>query len=347
MSLDFEDESVASNVEASVNTTQRVHAADKRMINSSTDVNQLVPFKYKWAWHFYLDACANNWMPMEFDLKTDVAHWLSPDMLTPADRLIIAKSLWALQDAAQRGSGQVAMGLYRYITAPEGRQYILRQGFEEMLQPHAFAYMTEAIQVDISNMAPSNVEERNGFLAPHISVLTTPTFKTGTLEANRELVKAIVVYGCLVKGLFGMVNFADTLGLGHRNRMPSYVAMTRNMVRDQVMHCTFNIEVIEAIKIENPALWSSVFQAQLRQLFVQAVRIEMADIERTRPHEAANALAYLQVIANRRASQIGLDAIFPNTKNPYPYMGELLGLRRDDAITAKVAENKTTGTLEW
>jgi hypothetical protein len=29
---------------------RRVNAADKRIINGKTDVNQLVPFKYKWAW---------------------------------------------------------------------------------------------------------------------------------------------------------------------------------------------------------------------------------------------------------------------------------------------------------
>ena len=29
--------------------TQRVRASDKRIINGATDVNQLVPFKYKWA----------------------------------------------------------------------------------------------------------------------------------------------------------------------------------------------------------------------------------------------------------------------------------------------------------
>ncbi|PIR09007.1 MAG: ribonucleotide-diphosphate reductase subunit beta, partial [Gallionellaceae bacterium CG11_big_fil_rev_8_21_14_0_20_60_62] len=38
----------------------RIRAEDKRIINSSADVNQLVPFKYKWAWEKYLAACANH-----------------------------------------------------------------------------------------------------------------------------------------------------------------------------------------------------------------------------------------------------------------------------------------------
>jgi ribonucleoside-diphosphate reductase beta chain len=48
---------------------RRVNAADKRIINGQTDVNQLVPFKYKWAWEKYLATCANHWMPQEVNMN--------------------------------------------------------------------------------------------------------------------------------------------------------------------------------------------------------------------------------------------------------------------------------------
>jgi hypothetical protein len=38
----------------------RVNADDKRVVNAKTDVNQLVPFKDKWAWDKYLAGCANH-----------------------------------------------------------------------------------------------------------------------------------------------------------------------------------------------------------------------------------------------------------------------------------------------
>ena len=40
---------------------RRIRVEDKRVINGGTDVNQLVPFKYKWAWEKYksLDAARN------------------------------------------------------------------------------------------------------------------------------------------------------------------------------------------------------------------------------------------------------------------------------------------------
>ncbi len=41
----------------------RIKVDEKRIINCRADLNQLVPFKYEWAWQKYLDACANHWMP--------------------------------------------------------------------------------------------------------------------------------------------------------------------------------------------------------------------------------------------------------------------------------------------
>ena len=38
------------------------------MINCRADLNQLVPFKYDWAWQKYLDGCANHWMPQEVNM---------------------------------------------------------------------------------------------------------------------------------------------------------------------------------------------------------------------------------------------------------------------------------------
>ena len=47
----------------------RVQVDQKMMINCKADLNQLVPFKYDWAWQKYLDGSANHWMPQEINMK--------------------------------------------------------------------------------------------------------------------------------------------------------------------------------------------------------------------------------------------------------------------------------------
>jgi ribonucleoside-diphosphate reductase beta chain len=60
----------------------RVSVDEKAMINCRADLNQLVPFKYDWAWQKYLDGCANHWMPQEVNMTADISLWKDPNGLT-------------------------------------------------------------------------------------------------------------------------------------------------------------------------------------------------------------------------------------------------------------------------
>ncbi len=59
-SASLEQLDVAPGLEELEMGAQRVQVDDKAMINCRADLNQLVPFKYEWAWQKYLDGCANH-----------------------------------------------------------------------------------------------------------------------------------------------------------------------------------------------------------------------------------------------------------------------------------------------
>ena len=101
---------------------RRVNVSDKRIINGSTDVNQLVPFKYKWAWDKYLSACANHWMPQEIQMSRDIALWKDPNGLTEDERRIVKRNLGFFVTADSLAANNIVLGTYRHITAPECRQ---------------------------------------------------------------------------------------------------------------------------------------------------------------------------------------------------------------------------------
>ena len=122
----------------------RVRAEDKRVINARTDVNQLVPFKYKWAWEKYLAGCANHWMPQEVNMNRDIALWKNPNGLTDDERLIVKRNLGFFVTADSLAANNIVLGTYRHITAPECRQYLLRQAFEEAIHTHAYQYIAES-----------------------------------------------------------------------------------------------------------------------------------------------------------------------------------------------------------
>ena len=105
--------SVIADDTAPVATTQRVKAADKRIINGRTDVNQLVPFKYKWAWEKYLASCSNHWMPQEINMSRDIATWKDPNGLTDDERRIVKRNLGFFVTADSLAANNIVLGTYR------------------------------------------------------------------------------------------------------------------------------------------------------------------------------------------------------------------------------------------
>ncbi|MFK3910457.1 ribonucleotide-diphosphate reductase subunit beta, partial [Pseudomonas monteilii] len=107
-------------------SSARVAVDEKRMINCRADLNQLVPFKYDWAWQKYLDGCANHWMPQEVNMTADIALWRAQDGLTEDERRIVMRNLGFFSTADSLVANNLALAVYRLITNPECRQYILR-----------------------------------------------------------------------------------------------------------------------------------------------------------------------------------------------------------------------------
>ena len=127
---------------------RRIRVEDKRVINGGTDVNQLVPFKYKWAWEKYLSSCANHWMPQEINMSRDISLWKDPNGLTADERRLIKRNLGFFVTADSLAANNIVLGTYRHISAPECRQYLLRQAFEEAIHTHAYQYIVESLGLD-------------------------------------------------------------------------------------------------------------------------------------------------------------------------------------------------------
>src|SRR5258705_991286 len=199
-------------VEAS--SARRVNAADKRIINGQTDVNQLVPFKYKWAWEKYLSACANHWMPQEIQMSRDIALWKDPNGLSEDERRLVKRNLGFFVTADSLAANNIVLGTYRHITAPECRQYLLRQAFEEAIHTHAYQYIVESLGLDDGEVFNAyheipSIRDKDEFLIPFIDILTDPTFRTGTPEADQKLLRSLIVFACVMEGLFFYVGFSQ------------------------------------------------------------------------------------------------------------------------------------------
>ena len=612
-------------------SNDRISAVDKRIINGKTDVNQLVPFKYKWAWEKYLATCANHWMPQEVSMQRDIEQWKT-GKLSESEQRLVMRNLGFFTTADSLAANNIVLGTYRQITAPECRQFLLRQAFEEaihcyvdgteiltedgfmdfrLLTPelkvaqwhengaidfvvpdeilhdpyhgtiyaltgerfaydvtpdhrcvlmdksgvsiktakevfstnnadqrvplagwysggrddlestdiialafalgvelidgqfvltnkqaitkfqtlgypttyptnhpaitgdiiagtfewlkpsdvsakwilefftwwplfkmqvrtnpdvirkidalaalaemhsvnikgttlylncstsvahyaesvstakkrlyaydghvhcvgvptgmiivryngkvsvsgntHAYQYIVESLGLDEGEVFNAyheikSIRDKDEFLVPYIDALTDPEFKTGTLATDQQLLKSLIVFACIMEGLFFYVGFVQILALGRQNKMPGAAEQYQYILRDESMHCNFGIDLINTIKMENPHVWTEEFKQELLGIFKQAVLLEYAYAEDTMPQGVLGLNApmfeeYLRFICNRRTTQIGLPELFPGAENPFPWMSEMIDLKKEkNFFETRVTEYQSGGALNW
>lgn len=349
---------VAAGLEELEMGAARVQVDDKRMINCRADVNQLVPFKYDWAWQKYIDGCANHWMPQEINMTADVATWKSSEGLTDDERRIVMRSLGYFSTADSLVANNLVLAIYRHITNPECRQYLLRQSFEEAIHTHAYQYCVESLGMDageVFNMyreVPS-VAAKAAWSISHTKSLGDPTFSTGTREKDQELLRNLIGFYAVTEGIFFYCGFTQILSMGRRNKMTGVAEQFQYILRDESMHLNFGIDVINQIKLENPHLWTPEFQQEVIQMILEGTQLEINYARDTMPRgvlgmNAAMMEEYLQFIANRRLAQLGLPEQFKGAQNPFPWMSEIMDLRKEkNFFETRVIEYQTGGALSW
>jgi len=336
---------------------KRINAEDKRLLNCrAVDVNQLMPLKYKWAWEHYLNGCANHWMPTEVPMQKDIELWKS-NKLTADERKVIMRTLGFFSTAESLVGNNIVLAIFKHITNPEARQYLLRQSFEEAIHTHTFHYICESLGLDereVFNMyhEVNSIHEKDTFEMRLTADIMEPGFSTDTTEGKQRFVKNLVGFYVIMEGIFFYSGFVMMLSFHRQNRMTGVGEQFQYILRDETIHLNFGIDLINGIKAENTDLWTPEFQRELRELIEQAVELEIAFAEDTLPRGILGLNAglfreYVQHIADRRLERIGLTTHY-GSKNPFPWMSETIDLGKEkNFFETRVTEYQTGGALNW
>lgn len=339
-------------------TTKRITADDKRIINNkNADVNQLIPIKYTWAWQYYLDACANHWMPQEVSMQRDIEQWKDPNMFTEDERRVIKRNLGFFTTADTLVANNLVLVIYNHIQAPECRQYLLRQAFEEAIHTHAYQYIPQSLgfdEAELYNMyreVPS-IHAKAEFEARITADMLQPGFETETFQGKQKLVGNLIGYSAIMEGIFFYSAFVMLLSFGRSNRLPGACEQIQYILRDESMHLNFGLDLINAIKAENPEVWTPEFQESQVQKIKDGVELEIQYAVDCLPNGLLGLThdllkEYIQYVADRRLEKLGLPKQY-KAGNPFPWMSELIDLRKEkNFFETRVTEYQVGGSLSW
>lgn len=337
--------------------TKRVNAEDKRLINcKAVDVNQLMPMKYHWAWEHYLNANKNHWLPSEVSMQRDIELWKS-NRLSADERSVIMRNLGFFSTAESLVGNNIVLAIFKHVTNPECRQYLLRQAFEEAVHTHTFHYICESLALDereIFNMyhEVNSISEKDQFEMKLTTDILDPNFSTDTVEGIQTFLKNLVGFYVIMEGIFFYSGFVMMLSFHRQNRMTGIGEQFQYIMRDESIHMNFGLDLINGIKQENPEAWTPEFQAQIQQMIEKAVELEINYAQDCLPRgilglNASLFREYVQNIADRRLERIGMAAKY-GSKNPFPWMSETIDLGKEkNFFETRVTEYQVSSALTW
>ncbi len=339
-------------------TNEKVNINERRIINGAdADVVQLYPMKHTFAWEAYNAGNANHWLPTEIIMQNDIEQWRAKDVLSDDERKAFKTVLGFFTTADSIAANNIVIALYRHITSPECRMYLLRQAYEEAIHTHAYQYIVESLALDsgeIFNMyrEVEAIYNKASFILSFNEGIFNPNFKTGTFENDQKFLENIVIFSLIMEGIFFYSSFAVIFGFHRQHKMVGSAEQIQYIMRDESQHLNFGINLINTIKEEQPELWTPEFQQRIIALVHEGARLEYTFAETVFPKgifgmNAESFKQYIEHIADRRLARIGLPAQY-NVANPFPWMSEAVDLSKEkNFFETRVTEYQTGGTLDW
>jgi ribonucleoside-diphosphate reductase beta chain len=330
-----------------------INPDDKRVINGMTDINQLAPFKYPWAWNYFLNANKNHWTPLDINMAQDVHDYRHK--LTLEERHVYENVLAYLTTSDILAMRNIGLAVMEKMSAPELQIYQARQVYEEALHTWTYQHCIESIGLDQGEIYNRYrvVPEINQKIKLANDRLNSVLRSDIDLRDPDELDNFIISYmffAAVFEGCWFYNGFSPIFALQRRGLMKGTAEQLQYIMRDEVMHASFGIRVVKQIMHEEKVKPSA---SCVRTMWEEADAAESiyANYVLKDPilgYSAETHIGQFRFIANRRAQQLGMEVPFPGAEATLPWLDEQANLRKEkNFFETRVTEYQTGGALNW
>ena len=324
--------------------------------NSKTDPNKMLPMTYLWAREHYKQGVANNWMPEEIPMQSDIEQWKSPTELSATERRLVEYNLGFFSTAESLTANNIVLAVYRHITNAECRQYLLRQAFEEAIHTDTFIYCCDSLGFeptyiyDMYETIPS-IREKDKFVIELTSSVLDPNFKINTPENIQKFIHDLIGFYVIMEGIFFYAGFAMMLALKRNRKMVGIGEQFEFIMRDESLHLAFGCDLINTLKHEHPQVWTTDFQKNIVDLIGRGVEYERVYALDACPEgivgiNSEQFVNYVEYIADRRLARLGLPHLY-NRPNPFPWMSQSTDLNKEKNFFETRVVEYQSGGLDW
>jgi len=346
-------EGIARDKAEAVDALAPVKASDKRVINGEADVNQLAPFKYPWAWEYFLNANKNHWTPLDINMAQDIQDY--QHKLSDNEKHVYENVLAYLTTSDILAMRNIGLAVMEKMTAPELQIYQARQVYEEALHTWTYQHCIETIGLDQGEIynryrvVPA-IHGKIKLANKRLDSVMRSDMDLRDPKNLTEFVMAYIFFAAIFEGTWFYNGFTPIFSLQRRGLMKGTAEQLQYIMRDEVMHASFGIRVVKQIMLENDV---TLDPQAIRDMWDESEKAEIdyAHYILRKPilgYTAEDHIEQYRFIANRRARQLGLEEPYPNAQNRTPWLDEQANMKKEkNFFETRVTEYQTGGALDW
>lgn len=329
-----------------------VNPDDKRVINGHTDINQLAPFKYPWAWEYFLNANKNHWTPLDINMAQDVHDY--HHKLNPEERHVYENVLAYLTTSDILAMRNIGLAVMEKMSAPELQIYQARQVYEEALHTWTYQHCIETLGLDQGEIYNRYrvVPAINGKIQianRRLHSILRSDLDLADPTALQAFLMAYIFFAAVFEGCWFYNGFSPIFALQRRGLMKGTAEQLQYVMRDEVLHCSFGIRVVKQIMREEEI---APDHDALAQLWQEALEAESTYARYLLPqpilgYSADEHIEQFRHVANRRARQLGVAEPFPGAQNVLPWLDEQANLRKEKNFFETRVTEYQSGGLRW
>ncbi len=330
--------------------------AAKKVINGrQVPYFNLLPLKYQWAYDLYKKMKANHWEPEDIPMGKDIEQWRDPKVVSDQERWIIRMGIGYFSAAEGIVGDNVQHVVREIVTAPELKLCLGRHAHEENIHADSLLYMISSLGINPHECEAmfedvKSITKKNEFVNRASQALRRDLDMT-QIDNKRLFAKNVFIFGQCMEGtqfygLFGMV-----LSLYRQNKFPGIGQMFRYTLRDESNHIELFRNLFMDLIEETREIWTDDFKEELRATMLEAVNLEKEFIRDCLPLNAVGLaidefLTYIDYIADRRLEDCGLTPLKPGTKNPLPWLAEMMDIKKEqNFFEGRVTEYQKSSAL--
>lgn len=333
-------------------TSKPINPEDKRVINGLTDVNQLAPFKYPWAWNYFLNANKNHWTPLDINMTSDVHDYFHK--LTVEERHVYDNVLAYLTTSDILAMRNIGLAVMEKMSAPELQIYQARQVYEESLHTWTYQHCIETIGLDQGEIynryrvVPA-IHAKIRIANRRLNSVLRPDIDLNDRKELMNFLMAYIFFAAVFEGSWFYNGFTPIFALQRRGLMKGTAEQLQYIMRDEVMHASFGIRVAKQIMTEENIRPDP--QA-IHDMWIEAEAAEKDYAHYLLPdpilgYSAEMHCAQFRFMANRRSKQLGVKEPFPGAENALPWLDEQANLRKEKNFFETRVTEYQTGGLRW